>query len=94
MENKGFTLIELLLVGVILGLFGTFVVMRFIGAQNASYDTRRMSDLKQYQIAFESFAANNDGQYPSRNTSGGESVDTLCTDLGLTVTHQAQPTSI
>lgn len=62
--SKGFTFIELLIVIAILGAMATFVVLSFTGTQQGARDTRRKSDLKQYQAAFESYANRNNGLYP------------------------------
>ena len=68
MKNKGFTLIELLVVIAIIGVLATVVLGSLGNAKAKARDTRRMSDLKQMQIALEMYH-NDYGTYP--NTSNG-----------------------
>jgi len=74
-------LIELLIVISIIGTLASLILISFTGIQKSSRDTKRKSDLKQYQTALEQFANLNNGFFPSRG-SVYASV-TLCSDLGL-----------
>jgi len=91
-ENKkykkfGFTLIELLVVIAIIGILATLAVISYTGVQKQARDTKRKSDLKQYQVALESYAAKNAGSYPAR--VGGGSIDSsLCATLGVSACPQ------
>lgn len=60
---NGFTLIELLIVISIIGILVTFVSASYTGAQKQARDTQRRSDLGQYKIALENYAASNNGYY-------------------------------
>ena len=86
---KGFTLIELLIVIAILGGLATMVVVGFPAAQRRARDARRRTDLKQYQVALETYANANNGFYPGRTGIAVKASDAtppphyLCTDLGL-----------
>jgi len=80
--NKGFTLIELLVVIAILGTLATLVIIRFSGAQETARDSRRQSDLKQYQTALEVYANRSNQLYPVR-TSTVNIATNLCTVLNL-----------
>jgi len=51
----GFTLIELLVVVVIIGVLATVVVVSLTSAQEKSRDAKRISDLKQIDLAIDSF---------------------------------------
>jgi len=53
MNKKGFTLIELLVVIAIIGLLSSIVLVSLNTARAKARDTRRMSDLKQFQTALE-----------------------------------------
>ena len=75
MQQRGFTLIELLVVIAIIGLLSSVVLASLNGARAKGRDARRLSDLKQVQVALELFASNDAaGKYPSTLaalTSGG-----------------------
>lgn len=82
-KNKGFTLIELLIViAVIASLSALFINNSTINIKRAR-DTRRKSDIKQYQDALEIYATKNSNLYPSR-TSGSDQATLICRDIGLT----------
>lgn len=82
---KAFTLIELL---VVISVLGILIALSTFGAQKAfenSRDTRRKSDLKEYQSALENYANGYNGLFPKRiNAAGVSAATTLCTDLGMT----------
>lgn len=78
--KKGFTLIELLVVLSIIGVLAALFLVSFSGSQKQARDTKRKSDLRQYQSVLENFANKNQGFYPSRNTS---SISILCQDLEI-----------
>jgi len=79
---KGFTLIELLVVISLIGILAALALVSYTGTQKQARDTRRKSDLKQYQNALEIFANKNNGLYSSRTASSGVVASTtLCSDL-------------
>ncbi|MBI2103909.1 type II secretion system protein [Candidatus Woesebacteria bacterium] len=83
--TSAFTLIELLVVISIIGILVTIGFVSFTSAQKQARDAQRRSDLKQFQTALEQYGNKNNGLYPSRNVSGGESASViLCQDLGIT----------
>mgnify|MGYP001571677169 CR=1 FL=1 len=82
-SGRGFTLIELIIVMVILGILATVFVSQFPASLGRSRDTRRLSDIKQYQTAFESYANRNNAIYPIQQPSAAQ-PSTFCATLGLT----------
>lgn len=62
-KQKGFTLIELLVVIAIIGLLSSVVLASLNNARSNARDTRRLSDMKQIQIALELYYDDN-GLYP------------------------------
>lgn len=64
-RNKGFTLIELLVVIAIIGILSSVVLASLNSARKKSRDARRISDLKQIQLALEMYADANSGNYPA-----------------------------
>lgn len=69
--KKGFTLIELLVVISIIGILAALTLVSYSGAQKQTRDTQRKSDLGQYRIALEAYAAAHDGDYPTVNLCTG-----------------------
>ena len=67
--RKGFTLIELLIVISIIVVLATLFIAIFPGAQKSARDTRRESDIKQYQTAVEAFANRSNNLYLHYNSS-------------------------
>ncbi len=80
MPKKGFTLIELLVVVAVLGVLATVAMVRLTGPERGARDSRRQSDLKQYQTSLEVYANRNNGLYPIVN---GAAHTVLCAPLGL-----------
>src|SRR4030065_771186 len=81
--SNGFTFLEVLIVMAIIGILSTFFIGNFVKPQKAARDTKRKSDIKQYQTALERQANANSGFYESR-TATVQASTPLCTDLGLT----------
>ncbi len=83
-SNSGFTLIELMIVIAILAGLATMFMTTFPSAQKRGRDTKRRSDLKQYQTAMELYANKNGGYLVSGGTINPSG--TFCSDaakLGL-----------
>jgi len=70
----GFTLIELLVVISVIGLLMGFGMAKYSTAEKQARDTQRQSDLNQYRVALENYAAASSSLYPNPTTSCG-SVD-------------------
>lgn len=63
--KRGFTLIELLVVIAIIGILSSVVLASLNTARLKSRDARRISDIKQLQIALTLYADANAGAYPT-----------------------------
>lgn len=63
-HSKGFTLVELIIVGAIIAVLASSVIFVFPGVQRGARDSRRKSDLKQYQTSLEKWANTHNGFYP------------------------------
>jgi len=82
--KKGFTLIELLIVMAVIGVLGGIVILNFPSGQRRARDSRRRSDLKQYQVALEAYANANNGSYPNYNSIP---ITNLCQGGGVLVNY-------
>lgn len=65
--TRGFTLIELLVVIAIIGILSAVVLTSLSSAREKARDARRVSDIKQIQLALE-LAYDTDGSYPATAT--------------------------
>lgn len=85
--NRGFTLVELLVVIAIISLIATMGFVSYSGNQKAARDSRRRSDLRQYQELLESYANKNNNYYPARSsgTTFTPSSSGICGVLGIPV---------
>jgi prepilin-type N-terminal cleavage/methylation domain-containing protein len=63
-SNHGFTLIELLVVIAIIGILSSVVLASLNSARAKGRDARRISDLKQLQLALELYYDANGSEYP------------------------------
>lgn len=65
-KKKGFTVVELMVTISIIGILSTIAYASFSDAQEKSRNTKRVSDLKQVQVALEYYYAVNKS-YPTTN---------------------------
>jgi general secretion pathway protein G len=85
-RNKGFTLVELLVVIAIISILSTVIFAVLNESREKARDAKRISDLKNIELALEVYFADN-GHYPTRtvNSSQGAAwngdTDSLKTDL-------------
>ncbi len=68
-EKKGFTLIELLVVIAIIGLLSTLSIIALNSARARARDAKRISDVRQIQLALEMYY-NENNDYPESITLG------------------------
>lgn len=68
-KSRGFTLIELLVVIAIIGILASIVLASLNTARKKGRDARRISDMKQVQLALELYYDANGSQYPIGNAS-------------------------
>ncbi|MFZ2887010.1 MAG: type II secretion system protein [Minisyncoccia bacterium] len=68
-ESKGFTLIELLVVIAIIGILSSVVLASLGSARQKGRDARRLSDVKQLQLALELWYDANGSEYPDALSS-------------------------
>jgi prepilin-type N-terminal cleavage/methylation domain-containing protein len=76
--NRGFTYVELIMVIGIMGIIATFVTVGFPASQKRARDTRRMSDLKQWQTSLETYANTKNGVYPIFTSATRPNENALC----------------
>jgi len=67
-QQKGFTLIELLVVIAIIGILATIVMVSLNTARQKARDARRVSDVRQLQLALQMYYDTN-GSYPAALSS-------------------------
>lgn len=67
--SRGFTLIELLVVIAIIGILSSVVLASLNGARKKGRDARRISDIKQIQLALELYYDGNGNKYPDALSS-------------------------
>ena len=80
---SGFTLIELLVVIAIIGVLASIVLASLNSARRKSRDARRITDIKQIQLALELYY---DGQSPTPQYPPAVAPDVPCTNFsGLSV---------
>ena len=75
-NQKGFTLIELLVVIAIIGLLSTLSIIALNSARARARDAKRISDVKQMQIALEMYYNENNAYPASAAVVPGASIAT------------------
>lgn len=91
MNKKGFTLIELLVVIAIIGLLSTLAVVALGSARVKARDSKRLSDLKQLQTAFELYYTDNNAYPAGAGVNLGDANHACLNTTGLTTTGCATP---
>lgn len=77
--KQAFTLVELMLVIAIIGIMSTIIAVSYPSYLKRARDTQKKSDLKQYQVALETYANKNNSLYPSFTGITNLSAAALCT---------------
>lgn len=90
-KNQGFSLVEMLIVVAIIGVLSTVSLVSFGSARRSARDARRLSDIKQIQLALKSFYTDN-GYYPTTVTPG-RSIGSGSNSYLLQVPSNPQPRS-
>lgn len=80
-QKKGFTLIELLVVIAIIGILSTIGLVALNGARGKARDTQRISAIRQYALAMQSYGDSNNTYTPSCAFSEAGQVAADCADL-------------
>lgn len=80
-KNKGFTLIELLVVVAIIGILSSVVLASLNTARAKARDAKRLSDMRQMQIALELYY-DSFGKYPDPDYAGCGGWDSSGTPAG------------
>ena len=103
--KKGFTLVELLVVIAIIGVLTAVVTAQFSQAKAKSRDAKRVSDIAQLQLIFESYY-DRCGEYPvfngtalavTLNSGSSVAINNGCpagVTLGSFITRMPQPPSV
>lgn len=96
-RQQGFTLIELLVVIAIIGILSSVVLASLNSAREKSRDARRISDVKQLQLALELYFDSN-SEYPQASSSlAGDYIAALPLDpldnATYNYTYTASPSS-
>jgi len=86
--RKGFTLIELLVVIAIIGILASIVLVSLNNAREKARDVRRVGDMRQLQLALESYYDDNDG-YPGGDASAATCQALTAISSDLVPTHIA-----
>jgi type IV pilus assembly protein PilA len=68
-DEQGFTLIELLVVILIIGILAAVAIPTFLNQRGKAYDSNAQSMVKSMQIAEETYATSNNGQYTDSLTA-------------------------
>lgn len=80
-QKKGFTLIELLVVIAIIGILSTIGLVALNGARGKARDTQRISDMRQYALAYQA-AYDSSNDYVLTGTNCGQfDLTSACTSL-------------
>lgn len=86
MKRQGFTLIELLVVIAIIGLLSTLAVVALGSARVKARDSKRLSDLKQLQTAFELYYTDQNSYPPGTSVSLGDATHACLNASGWAAT--------
>ena len=68
-DEQGFTLIELLVVILIIAILAAVAIPTFLNQRGKAYDSNAQSMVKSAQVAEETYATSNDGQYTASKSA-------------------------
>jgi type IV pilus assembly protein PilA len=90
-DEKGFTLIELLVVILIIGILAAVAIPTFLNQRGKAYDSNAQSQVKTAQIAEETYATDNNGNYTT-SAAALQAIEPSLTDTSsATLTVNATP---
>jgi len=90
-DEKGFTLIELLVVILIIGILAAVAIPTFLNQRGKAYDSNAESQAKTAQIAEETYATNNNGNYTANKSDLVAIEPSLSDTSSSTLTVNAAP---
>jgi general secretion pathway protein G len=79
-RKRGFTLIEVLMVVLIIGIIGTIVISRLIGASRKSKESALRADLQRMRVAIEYFESHTGALPPRLNDLLAPNGDAISAD--------------
>ncbi|HWC85696.1 MAG TPA: type II secretion system protein [Solirubrobacteraceae bacterium] len=91
-DEKGFTLIELLVVILIIGILAAVAIPTFLNQRGKAYDSNAQSQVKTAQLAEETYATNNNGNYTTTASDLTGIEPSLSDTSSATFTVNAAPT--
>ena len=80
--RQGFTLIELLIVIIVIGILAAIAIPMYVGQRNKAKDAAVKEGVHHIQIAVVTYAADNDGAYPTTEYVTSTPSDKTAANLG------------
>jgi type IV pilus assembly protein PilA len=84
-EEQGFTLIELLVVILIIGILAAIALPAFLNQRGKAYDANAKSVVKTAQIAMETYATDNNGDYSGATVAKLQTIEPTLNSTPLPV---------
>ncbi len=82
-RESGFTIVELLIVIVIIGILAALVIVAYTGIQSRARDTQYKTDAQAILKKAESYAADNNGTYPTAAGNFSGSIASLPSGIAV-----------